>query len=386
MEFRFKIFSQAITGLATLTRELTLSLSIEKATKGEIIYFVYPSYVIKGDPANFYIVFQNTGNQNLTEKIEVYIKDSEDNILASFHDENKTLEPLEMKSFFVTWDTSNLGTYQIFVEVPYDGQTERLNRSFEVISKEALPVYYPIYTYLPAAPPIIPAIVNLTLLYPKQINLTQNESFLIYIYAINFGNIDLRNLSLSAEVEGIEWDVEPKSLSVLPTRSSFIFLLGIRVPPGAESGDYSLKFEVRSDKTKQTGSLTVTVSPIEMCPEVERAIKNYALLIDKISAEVEKAASQGRNVTLASHNLEKAKLELETAKELYLLNDCKGAKNHLELLKYHLEKAVIELTKTVPVPFPYFTLIRILLIAFVFIIIFLAMMKKKFKKYQLPKK
>lgn len=373
-----KIFPSIITGL--LTQIINISLSIQNSTQAKFILFSYPSEITIGDTANFTVVLQNTGNLNITSAIEIHVKDSSLNTLNSSYDINYTLAPLEIRNFSSNFTPTATGTYFVIANASYNSTLENRtieeNRSFDVVEVVVPPVVPP-----PVVPPVvyvpIELIYNLTVTYPKQFNLTQNESFLILIYATNYGNVDLHNLSLFVSVEKIEWEVRPKNISVLSVGSTALFSISVRVPSDTKPKNYILDFNLSSAEISQTGKIIITVYTIEVCPEVERAIRNYALLIDRISMDIGRAESEGANVTLAREYLEKARQSLEKAKGLYELNNCEKAKEELERVKNYLELIVIEIAKVPPKPpFPFLIILLILLIM-VLLILFLIYYRKK---------
>ncbi len=119
------------------------------------------------------------------------------------------------------------------------------------------------------------------------------------------------------------------------------------MPSDASSEEYTLDFTVNSDETTKSGQIIIVVSPVEICEEVERAIKNYESIIKKANLEVEKAISEGRNITSALYHLSRAKTELGLAKRSYEVNDCEEAREHLKLVRENLKEFASELSKSI---------------------------------------
>jgi len=375
--FILKNFPNVITGL--LSQIVNLSIGIQNSTLARFVYFSYPSEVTLGNTATFSVNLQNIGNMNITAGIEIYVKNSLLTTVSSSYDVNYTLAPLDIRNFSASYTPTTIGTYWVIANATYNStletKTVEENRSFNVVSAPVIPPVPPVAPAAPISVPIIP-VYNLTLAYSNYFNLTQNESFMILVYATNYGNVDLHSLTLSASIEKIELEVRPDSISVLPALLTTIFSISVKVPSDAEQGNYTLDFNVTSSEVKRTGRIIIAVYPVLVCPEVERAIRNYAILIDRISSEVERAASEGANVTLAREYLELARQSLEKAKELYSSNDCEGAKQALELVKKYLERIVIEITKLPPRP-SYWLIFLILIIIFMLILIILFYRRKK---------
>lgn len=97
--------------------------------------------------------------------------------------------------------------------------------------------------------------------------------------------------------------------------------------------------------------------PIEV--EVEQSIKNYESSIEKLFIETEKATKDGKNTSFVIENLNRAKAELEIAKQLYNSGDYAGVKEQLENVRKFVEQATVQLAQIVglriifiPIPFP----------------------------------
>lgn len=343
--FYYRILLNVITGLLT-----TIGISIASITTGEFIYFSYPSEVTLGDSATFETTFENTGNLNVTVAIEIHVLDSSLNTVTSSYDNNYTLRMGDTRNFSATWTPTATGTYWVIVNASFNSSaatnsTEE-NASFSVVSAEVVPVVEAPAGRGGGAPAKV-ITYNLTLEYPESVTLTQGESSIIPIYATNYGDTDLNNLLLSVSLEGIEWEIEPENVSILPVNSTAMFYISVLVSSDALSKNYTLNFTLKSNEVRESGQIIIKVYPIELCEEVERAINNYEALIDRATAEIEKAIAEGRNVTSTLAYLFNAKEELELAKRFYASNDCGEAKVHLELVKENLKKLASELAKSI---------------------------------------
>lgn len=380
-----KILLNVITGLLT-----TIGLSIAQITSGEFIYFLYPSEVTLGDSATFETMFENTGNVNITVGIQIHVENSSLNTVASFYDNNYTLRMRDTRNFSATWSPTETGTYWVIVNASYNSSvasnTTEENASFDVVPAAVVPVVEVPAGVGAPAPRVIT--YNLVLEYPESVNLTQGESSIIPIYATNYGNTALHNLLLSVTLEDIEWEIEPNNVSVLPVNSTAVFYISVFVPSDALTKNYTLDFRLGGNEVTKTGQIIIIVSPVELCPEIERAINNYESLIDRLTKEIEKAISEGRNVSSALAHLMNAKEELELAKNAYELNNCGEAKTYLELVKEYLREAADELAKSIKPRIRFITIstwwiigIVILIIGLIIIIILIAKRRKKKVKY-----
>jgi hypothetical protein len=132
-----------ITGLVS---ESIISLGIANATLGKFVYFSYPSQiklqcVVQGDPITFNALFENIGNLNITERVEIHVKNSSLDTIASYYDDSHNLTPLEDRNFSATW-TPTKGTYWVIANASYnstlENKTAEENHSFEVTAREGI--------------------------------------------------------------------------------------------------------------------------------------------------------------------------------------------------------------------------------------------------------
>jgi len=340
--FYSKILLNVITGL------INLGLSIASITTGEFIYFLYPSQVTVGSSANFEVIFENTGNANETVQIGIYIKDSSLNTVTSFLDDNYNLRMRDTRSYSATWTPTTTGTYWVIVNASFNSSaatnTTEQNASFYVVAAEGgVAVEAP--TGGGAAAKKIT--YNLILEYPESVDLTLGESSIIPIYATNYGDTDLNNLLLSVTLEDIEWEIQPKNVSILPVNSTAVFYVSVFVPSDALSKNYTLDFTLKGNEVTKSGQIIIIVYPVELCPEVERSINNYESIIDRATMEIEKATREGRNISSALNYLLNVKGELELAKKSYESNNCGEAKAHLDLVRETLREFASELSKSI---------------------------------------
>jgi len=131
-----RFLSVTITGLIP-----EIALSIANLTQGRFIYFSYPLRVYLNDSidkeVNFSVIFKNTGNLNITEIIEIYVKNSTLHTIATYYDEYFPLAPLQTRNFSATWVTNKTGTYWVIANASYNSTFEAKitheNRTFDVL-------------------------------------------------------------------------------------------------------------------------------------------------------------------------------------------------------------------------------------------------------------
>jgi ribosomal protein L19 len=358
-----------------------ISLSITKYTYARFTYIAYPTEVASGSPAVFSTILDNLGSVNITETITITVKDSSLNTVATYTDNSATLAPLGMRNYSASWTATSGGTYWVIFSAAYnstESKTAEENRTFNVtgVTTTTLPGPSPWYPSPVTIPTIIP-VINMTLDYTNFLNLTLNESSLIPLYITNNGNTDLHNLSVHVQVDTIQWEVRPNNLTVLPPGTTVIFFISVQIPERAEQHNYTMEFSVVSAELVKTGKVTITVHKVELCTEVERAIRSYASLVDRIDVETTKAASQGRNVTLVLMHLSSARAEFDSSKDLYRKGKCDEARQKLENVKRYLEYAILELAQSIIPTSPIIFYIAVIILVAIIVAVIIVLIKAR---------
>lgn len=383
--FKLKTIQQTITGLLAKIA-IGIDISIASNTDGEFIYLSYPSQATVNTPVSFETIFMNNGSLNITTRIGLHIKDSSLNTLSSSYDDYHELALLQTRNFSRTWTPTSAGTYWIVADTTYNSteetKTAQMNASFTVTGVSETTVTpldvgggggaaYP----LPAVPVLVPTYV-LTLDYPKSVSLAINESSVISIFAANDGNSELYNLSMSIYVDKIEWRVDPEEVLVLTPNTTVIFLISVEVPPDAEQKVYTMDFTLESKETSTSGKILINVTKMEPIDILGSSIKNYELLIEKIDEEIEKAAAEGRNVTLLIKSLREARMNLDLAKYFFELGNLTETQKQLQIVRLNLIKTVSDLASSIIPRTRLYLYLILLIIILIFLVIIVAFKKK----------
>jgi hypothetical protein len=184
-----------ITGLVTLTEQIGIGISIASVVQGDIISLSAPNYIIQNDSAIILATFENTGNQNLSERMGIYIIRSNGTSVQSNLDYNYTLSPLETRTFMVTWEANELGNFTIVANSSYDGKTAQRNRTVRVVTLEEEEAV----TVISGVPPVSGGYVGaakkklLKIEFPIWVELLE-ESVNVKINITNVGDVDLKNM------------------------------------------------------------------------------------------------------------------------------------------------------------------------------------------------
>ena len=137
----FKSFLLSITG--SISKVVLLSLGIANSTQADFIRFngtanvSFPSKALVNTNITFDVILQNTGNQEITERIGIFIKNSSLQTVAYWYDDVDSLSPLETRRFIRVWAPKKVGTYWFVANASYNSSYEskkvEKNISFKVV-------------------------------------------------------------------------------------------------------------------------------------------------------------------------------------------------------------------------------------------------------------
>lgn len=375
-----------ITGL------LIGNVSIKETLKGKI-NLDYQPYINITDVQNITAEFINVGSVPLTERIEetiYYYNETRLNPVAYYYDSSAYLNPGSRRIYKTVFTPPYYGTYYIKVRAPYDTKVAELWGVFTVVYYVELPP--PIVIVVPPSRPgeityitLEPGIPRLSLQYQNYYDLYPGQSLMISIIVNNTGTANLYNLRLSTSTTSlIITDVNPKVVSSLATNKSELFLISLTIPKDIQPGTYPLIFEVLSDKTMETGTITLNIKSEEVSikDEVYQMLLNYEYLASEIEKKISDAISEGLDVSIAQRSFEKAKLNLKRAREYFNAGEYENAKEKLDEVKKGFEDTIFQLAhaKLKLYVAPAFSPFIIVILAIVIAIVFLFALKRRKKK------
>ncbi|UCD07203.1 MAG: hypothetical protein JSW41_05255, partial [Candidatus Aenigmatarchaeota archaeon] len=351
----------------------------------------YPFIVDQFEMMTITARMKNTGSIGISDRIEIYILiENATNILHSFNDRYVTLLPGESRVFTTTYAPYNSSFHWIHAVPTYGNVAEAWGIFYVTPYAEILPE-------IPPGPPGAPIITfeeefgfsNITLEYENEIEVTKGQSYLVYLFVKNtgYGNKSLKNVMFFAKLTGIPFDITPNKIDKISVDKSGMFLITFNVPYRIDTGTYSMEFTVKSDERERGGKINIHVKDLDIKELVERIIENYLYIIQKTKQQIEEVSADGKNVTLANWYLNKAEEELESAQQLYNIEEYEKAKDRLDVVRENLEMSIYELAMaTIPmVPFllpGYISTILIILIsaAVAFVINFWYLRKRQKEK------
>jgi hypothetical protein len=377
-----------------------VDVSIKEKLQGKITALDFKSAINITETQKITTEFTNIGSLPLTAKIEetiYFYNNTKLSPVAYYYDSSVNLLPGMKRIYRTVFTPPYYGSYYIKVRVPYDS---KVTETWGVFST----VYY--------APPIQPIIVvvpptgggpvtyitreagtpKLSLEYKNSYDLYPGQSLLISISAKNTGEVSLYNLRLSTSTSSlIMTDINPKVLFDLKINESNIFLISLTIPKDIPIGSYPLSFELISDKTREQGSINLNVTSYEIPikDEVYQTILNYEYLANELEKKISDAISEGSDIEIAQRNFERAKTNLQRAKDYYNSEEYDKAKDKLDEVKKDFEDIVFQLAHAklklyiAPAFSPFIIVVLAILLAVIFL--FFLKIRRKEKRPKLLK-
>lgn len=385
----FSNFIFNITGLSIGN----VDIGIKERLQGKITALDFKSAINITDVQSITTEFTNIGSLPLTERIEetiYFYNETKLSPVAYYYDSSAYLIPGMKRIYKTVFVPPYYGTYYIKARVSYDTKVTELWGVFSVVYY--LPPIQPIIVVVPpsGAGPITyitkeAGIPKLSVEYQKSYDLYPSQSLLISISAKNTGEISLYNLKLSTSTTSlIATEVNPKVLSSLRVNESAIFLISLTIPKDVPVGVYPFNFEIISDKVIEYGSISLNIvsKEIPIKDEVHQTILNYEYLVSELEKKISDAISEGLDITIAQRSFERAKLNLQRAKDYYNSEEYDKAKDKLDEVKRDFEDTVFQLANAQLRLYiaPAFSPFIIVILAILLAVIFLFYLKTRKKK------
>ena len=311
LELYFKFISFMITGF------VTIALSISAQEQGCIEYLDVSSQMVMYTYETIRVGVWNCGSSNLTYfNIQVNLTDLNNNSALIG---NQTIYDLyldEKRGVNIVWNVTHPPSiYTLSVLGGY------VNGTTDIVSTQIAILAPP---YVPPTPPQIPGyypapkVPNITINYPEEINMTPDSEYIVLIRVTNTGNLDINNLNLQLESATIQTEIlSPINFSVLEEGSSVIFTTKFKTTTNIQPGTYYVNLYVSSDEVSRSGTIRVNVKILELKEEAAELIAYYSNVLDNLKDDIDKAESEGKNVTEARRLWNEAKDELDIAKNLF---------------------------------------------------------------------
>ncbi len=376
--------SGKITGYVVLASDRNISISIKPVEMGRILFFDYAPIVEVYDPQSISVEFMNTGSVAFQQNIEITIMDINLSFVGNYTDEYVDVLPGQTRQHTIQYVTDEPGYYWIRAMSTFSGKYVVAWGLYRVNGTKVLPYYPPIiFPTLPedgsgggsAAEYLDTLHPYLSLEYPSNITMTQNQSTVTYVVVKNTGDADASNVVLLPKSLGIQIDVTPKLIPEILVYDEGVFIISIDVSNDTEPGTYPIDFVVIADEARNKGHIDVFVKLLHPMDEFNSSILNYAFLLKRLRNDAIKAGIEGKNTTSTFLHLDEGDRYLDFAKSSFSENDYFETRRNLLVVKKHIENAALELarariTQMYHAIFPIVSIL-LLLIAFVILAIML---------------
>lgn len=333
LELYFKFISNMITGFSTII------LSIGEKEEGCIQFLDVPPYMTRYVVTHINVGIWNCGSVELTRMNIVVNITNGDNVTIT--GTNRTVFNMnldEKRTIDIPWNvTPSQGIYTLSVYGEF-------NESISDIASTQIVISPPSVVELPSPPGSFPSqekIINITINYPKEINMTPDSEYIVLIKVINTGNTKIHNLNLKLESSDIQTQILPPSnFSILDKGSFFLFTTKFKASAEIRTGTYYVKLYVSSDEISENGKITINVRTLALKEEAAGLIAYYSTVINTLDDDIKKAENEGKNVTEARNLLSDAKKELDIAKNLFNLDMYQSSIDQIENVKAKIIEVV----------------------------------------------
>ncbi len=346
----FYFFKSQITGFFASVAKIFLSVS--PSTRACVYLTVSNETALEGSTVYITLITENCGSQNFSGYSEITLLDALNRTIFSSSSLPYSLTLGSTISFKTSWYASPPGKYLVIGKVFYDNKTEIKYKTITVKTPPA-PLPPPPPTAAPIPPVVaVPAILNMSIEYPRILNVTQAVAYPILFVVNNTGTLPIRNLTLkawSSEKLIMVGEIRPEVVPELRPGTSAIFLFAVFVHPETHPGNYNLYFNV-SDEISRSGRITLVVKKLEIKERAFSLLRYYEFLIDSLESLAMKVKKvERRNVTLALNKLMEAKREFKVCENLYEMMFYEKSIEKLEDVKEKLSEVVELLTVAPPI-------------------------------------
>ncbi|MEM5878246.1 MAG: hypothetical protein QXF12_05200 [Candidatus Aenigmatarchaeota archaeon] len=385
-----KIFYSKITGFVTDVVDIFLS----NAEYDDVCVYVLKSpeqIVMQRGQINMTMEIVNCGSTTIDIWQEVGILYEDGFYMAKFnHTKYSQVKPGQRNVFMFSWIMNSPGINYIITKTYYADKYHQHNFSVLVTRAPEKPIEsYPV-SQLSGISPFAPG-YKMVVEFQKNINITQDEEYILPIKISNFGDSDLSNIYVVLTSRDLESRmIYPGNVDVLKPGESTIFIGMIKAPLWLPEGNYKVNIDVVSSNTKFNDTLNVRVDALTLKEKAKELISYYSNLIDQLENEINLIEKE-KNVTIARGYLNEAKKALEDAKDYYKLGWFKDSIDQMNVVKDKIEKTIIAISKAEKYPkiievpsISYNYLIVFLLAAFISLILFIIYRKRKKERELMP--
>lgn len=385
-----KIFYNKITGFVTDIADIFLS---NAAYDDVCVYVLKPpeQIVMQREQINMTMEIVNCGSTTIDIWQEVGVLNEDGFYTAKFnHTKYSYVKPGQRNVFLFSWAMNSPGVNYIITKTYFGDKYHQYNFSVLVTRPPETPIESLPVSQLSGISPFSPG-YKMVVEFQKNINITQDDEYILPIKISNFGDSDLSNIYVVLTSRDLEArTIYPGSIDILKPGESIIFIGRIKAPVWIPEGDYKVNIDVISNNVKFNDTINVKVNVLNLKEKAKELIGYYSNMIEQLENEINLIEKE-KNVTIAKEYLNDAKKALEDAKDYYKLGWFKDSIDQIDVVKDKIEKTIIAISKaekypkTIQMPaIGYNYLIILLLTALVSLILFIIYKKTKREKELLP--
>jgi hypothetical protein len=370
-----------------ITEKLRMDIGIESQDSACLYFIEAPEGdVIQDSRSNLTVEISNCGSTDLDGKLVVEIMNSLAQTVDYINSSNYSLNPSQYFILNTTWVvTPPLGNYTIYArDQNYNANdTNEINQSFEIkcllgtykcfgndlryCSGMTSWSYYTTCVHLcinrtcvegpgapvepeppggPGGPGLMPKI---DLEHSEYIEVPLDSEKTILIKVINNGTAVLSNILFSVSSEEVSVEAPDMVIERLSPNSSAFFIFDVNTA-GSAIGNYTVDFEVKSNRASVSGRITIgVIAPYDDRTACENMIFYYVDMLDTMNQEVKSLELRDLNLSELKDLMAEAADEIEAAKQYLRLGVYSNCINLTDSLREKIERIaeiiVITITK-----------------------------------------
>lgn len=254
------------------------------------------------------------------------------------------VNPGSRNVFIFSWAMNSPGVHFIIAKTYFADKYKQHNFSVLVTrAPETIPESFPV-NQLSGISPFSPG-YKMNVEFQKNINITQDQEYVVPVKITNFGDSDLTDIHASFISKDLDARIiYPEKVDILKPGESSIFVGIIKAPLWLPEGEYKVDIKVTSNQIKFNDTINVRVNVLSLKEKAKELLNYYSDLIKKLENEINIIENE-KNVTKAKQYLDEAKKSLDDAKDYYKLGWFKECIEQIDVVKDNIEKTIIEISK-----------------------------------------
>ncbi|MBU5690084.1 MAG: hypothetical protein QXM68_03725 [Candidatus Aenigmatarchaeota archaeon] len=339
-----KIFFNKITGLISDVVEIFLSNS----AYDDVCVYVIKSpeqIVMQRSQINMTLEIVNCGSTTLDIWQEIDVLNEDGFYIAKFNQTKYSyVNPGSRNVFIFSWIMNSPGVHFIIAKTYFADKYKQHNFSVLVTrAPETIPEKFPV-NQLSGISQFSPG-YKIDVEFQKNINITQDQEYVVPIKISNFGDSDLTGIYAILISKDLDARIiYPEKVDILKPGETSIFVGIIKAPLWLPEGEYKVDVKAVSNQIKFNDTINVRVNVLSLKEKAKELLNYYSDLIKKLENEIN-IIEKEKNVTIAKQYLDEAKKSIDDAKDYYKLGWFKECIEQIDIVKDNIEKTIIEISK-----------------------------------------